>query len=73
MHVLWTPCFTTETKSKSKKKRVLFETRQNPEIEAEAMKLFLLFENGDAGYLSFNELQLAMQEMGIDVQSEKVR
>ena len=61
-------------KQSRKKKAVQFkvETQESTEVE-NAMKLFLVFEQGESGVLSFNEFNEAIREIGLDPSSDQVK
>ena len=61
-------------KKPRKKKAVQFkvETQENTDVD-NAMKLFLVFEQGESGVLSFNEFNEAIHEIGLDPSSDQVK
>ena len=64
-----------ENKGKSKKKKAVqfkVETQESTEVD-NAMKLFLVFEQGESGVLSFNEFNEAIREIGLDPSSDQVK
>ena len=64
-----------EHKKKSKKKKAVqfkVETQENTDVD-NAMKLFLVFEQGESGVLSFNEFNEAIHEIGLDPSSDQVK
>ena len=64
-----------ENKIKPKKKKAVqfkVETQESTEVD-NAMKLFLVFEQGESGVLSFTEFNEAIHEIGLDPSSEQVK
>ena len=64
-----------ENKNKPKKKKAVqfkVETQESTEVD-NAMKLFLVFEQGESGVLSFTEFNEAIHEIGLDPSSEQVK
>ena len=61
-----------KSKKKVKKKHVQFKVQESNDVD-QAMKLFLVFEDGDSGVLSFSEFNEAIKEMGMDPSSEQVK
>ena len=49
-------------KKKGKKKHVQFKVQESEDVD-QAMKLFLVFEGGDSGVLSFSEFNEANQKV----------
>ena len=61
-----------KSKKKVKKKHVQFKVQESEDVD-QAMKLFLVFEDGDSGVLSFSEFNEAIKEIGLDPSSEQVK
>jgi calmodulin len=61
-----------KSKKKAKKKHVQFKVQESKDVD-QAMKLFLVFEDGDSGVLSFSEFNEAIKEMGLDPSSDQVK
>merc|ERR1712141_755550 len=60
------------TTKKPKKKHVQFKVEESNNVD-KAMKLFLVFEQGESGVLSFSEFNEAIHEMGLDPSSEQTK
>ena len=60
------------TKKNPKKKHVQFKVEESDNVD-KAMKLFLVFEQGESGVLSFSEFNEAIHEMGLDPSSEQTK
>ena len=57
---------------KGKKKQVQFKVEESEDVE-QAMKLFIVFEHGESGVLSFSEFNEAIREIGLDPSSDQVK